>query len=348
MHKATAVKRGITAALLFTACSVSAQSGTGFAIQELGNLVNDAIFFTDKYITPATDAAVYQAASSWMYTPKKSELWNFTLGIHANAFLVPERDRKFTISNSNFSFFTIDGAATATTPSAIGSDKYVNLSGMLDGKQVVLRSPEGINREVVVYPYIQGSLGLLYGTELVVKFAPRTTLKTVEYQVYGFGLKHNISQYFKSLEQKKIHIAVLAAYSKEDISVNFLDVQTEYGSLGLNSLNSLIDTWQLQLNASREFERLELSAGFIMNTSDFEYKVDGAKGTIEEIIPLQQILNTKLKEIAKTKSNYIGEIAARYQFNHFYIQTSIAFGKFVNSNLSFQYEFKQKNKKQTI
>lgn len=348
MRKATAVKRGAIIVLLFTACSVSAQSGTGSAIQELGNLVNDAVFFTDKYITPATDAAVYQAASSWMYTPKKSKLWDFTLGAHINSFLVPESDRRFTISNSDLSFFTIDGASTATTPSALGNDKYVTLSGTLNGKQVLLRSPEGINRETVFYPYIQGSLGLLYGTELVVKFAPRTTLKTVEYQVYGLGLKHNISQYFTGLEQKKTHLAVLAAYAREDISVNFLDVQTEYGSLGLNSLNSLIDTWQFQVNASREFDRLELSAGFIMNTSDFEYKVDGARGTIEQIIPLQQIINNKLKEIAKTKSNYIGEIGIRYQFNHFYMQTSIAFGKFVNSNLSFQYEFKQKNKKQTI
>lgn len=342
MHKSTAVKSSVIA-LFFAAGSVNAQSGTGSAIQELGNLVNDAIFFTDRYITPATDAAVYQAASGWMYSPKKSGLWDFTLGVHVNTFLVPESDRRFTISNSDLSFFTIDGATAATTPSALGNDNYITLSGELNGKQVLLRSPEGINREVVVYPYLQGSLGLLYGTELVMKFAPRTTLKTVEYQVHGFGLKHNLSQYFKGLENRKINVAVLAAYAREDISVNFLDVQTEYGSLGLNSLNSLIDTWQFQVNASKDFNRLELAAGFIVNTSDFKYKVDGARGTIEDLIPLQQILNTKLKPIAKTKSNYIGEIAGRYQFNHFYIQTSIAFGKFVNSNISFQYEFKHKN-----
>ncbi len=332
------LSKGSIIALTFAVFSAKAQTSEA-TLQELGNLVNDAIFFTDKYITPATDAAVYQAASSWMSTPKKKNLWDFSMGIHMNGFLVPPSDRKFTISNSDFSFFTIQEGETASTPSALGDAQYVTLVGELNGEQVLLKSPEGIDRETVVYPYLQGALGLLYGTELVAKFSPKITLKNVEYQVYGIGLKHNFSQYFKALEKRKIHLAALAAYAKEDISVAFLDVQTSYGNLGLNSLNSLIDTWQLQFNASKEFKRLELSCGFIMNTSDFEYAVNGEKGEIEEIIPLQQILNTKLKEIYKTKNNYIGEIAGRYQFSNFYIQTSIAFGKFANSNLSFQYEF---------
>ncbi|MEY2922932.1 MAG: hypothetical protein RL108_1558, partial [Bacteroidota bacterium] len=37
--------------------------------------------------------------------------------------------------------------------------------------------------------------------------------------------------------------------------------------------------------------------------------------------------------------NGIGEISGRYQFSKFYVQSSIAFGKFVNTNLSVQYEF---------
>jgi len=50
-------------------------------------------------------------------------------------------------------------------------------------------------------------------------------------------------------------------------------------------------------------------------------------------------LNEKLKDIYKSKVNSIWEIAGRYQFNKFYVQSSVAFGKFVNTNLSVQYEF---------
>lgn len=304
------------------------------------NLMDDAILFTDRYITPATDAAVYQAASGWMTTPKKKELWDVTVGLHANMFFVPKADRHFRISNDELKFFAIDGASSAMTPSALGGSQFVTLIGDLDGQPITLKSPEGVDRETVVYPYVQGALGLWGGTELVVKFSPETHLKHVSYQVYGFGVKHNISQYFQSSDGKTVHFAGLLAYSREDISVAFLDVETaNYGNLGLNSLNSLIDTWQFQLNASKEFKKFELSGGVIVNSSDFVYSLDGAKGDIETVVPLRRILNSRLRDISKTKTNYIGEVSGRYDLSGVFLQTTVAFGKFVNSNVAVQYEF---------
>jgi len=54
---------------------------------------------------------------------------------------------------------------------------------------------------------------------------------------------------------------------------------------------------------------------------------------------LQQVLNKRLEEIYKTKTNFMGEISGRYQISKIYLQSTIAFGKFVNTNLSVQYEF---------
>lgn len=349
MHKSYLLKI-VLFTLLLSANQVKSQAASLGA--ELNNFMNDAIFFTEKYVTPATDAAVYQAAVSWVNTPKKAKLWDFTLGIHGNAFLVPRSDRDFAISNSDFSFFKIDGASSGTTPSALGNDQYLTLVGQLTTNDatnpptttdITLRTPEGINMETVIYPYAQASLGLWYGTEFIAKYSPKTQLKNVEYQVYGMGLKHNLSQYFKSLEQHNFHLSTLFAYANEDITVAFLDVKTEFGSLGLNALNSKIDTWQLQFNGSKEFKKLELSAGFIINTSDFDYKARGENNRIFGI-SVQEVLNERLKSIYKTKTNYIGEVAARYKISPFYVQTSLSFGKFINSNLSVQYQF-NKNKK---
>lgn len=336
MRKSVALK-GIIVVFAFYVNSTKAQSQG----QELGNLITDAIFFTDKYITPATDAAVYQAASGWVNTPKKATLWNVTLSLHGNVFFVPKSDRSFFLSNSDLSFFKInqEGVESALTPSTLGSDQYVELIGELNGSPVSLRTPEGIDREVVFYPYLQAAVGLWHGTEIIGKFSPMIKLKNVDYQVYGLGVKHNLSQYFSGLEKRNLHLSVLAAYSKEDLTVNFLDVETVYGNLGLNALNSLIDTWQFQVNASKEFKKFEFSLGLIMNTSEFEYKVNGPKGKIEEVIDLHSVLNGELKSIARTKFNCIGEISGRYQFKHFYIQQTIAFGKFANSNIALQYEF---------
>lgn len=221
----------------------------------------------------------------------------------------------------------------------MGSDQFVILKGVLGGADVILKSPEGVDRDLIIYPYLQGSLGIGYGTEVIAKYSPKITLKNVEYQVYGLGFKHSLSQYFKNIETKNYFLSALVGYAREDLTVNFLDINTNYGNLGFNALNSLIDTWQFQLNGSKKWNKFEFSTGFIANTSSFEYKVKGKKGTVEEIIPLQSVLNNELKAISDQKFNCIGEVSGRVEFYRFFIQTTVAFGKFVNSNLSLQYKF---------
>lgn len=308
-------------------------------LEDLGYLINDALFFSNQYITPAADAAIYQSSSGWVNSAKKRPLWDVTLGVHANIFFVPKKDREFAIDNSDFSFFSIENGTSATVPTALGNDNQVYLVGQLGDEEVRMKTPEGVNQEVVFYPHLSGAISLWYGTEFLVKFAPRTKLKKGDYQVYGFGLKHNLNQYFKSLQARKINLAGVVCYSNEDISFGFLDPQTSSGNLGINKITGFVDTWQFQINASKEYKKFEFLAGIIANTSDVEYRFTGEKGQIEEVVPLQSVLNEKLKEIYKTRTNIIGEVSARYQISNLYLQSTIAFGKFVNSNLSLQYEF---------
>ena len=44
--------------------------------EQIGYLLTDALFYSDQYITPATDAAVYQASSSWMNSAKRKKNGN--------------------------------------------------------------------------------------------------------------------------------------------------------------------------------------------------------------------------------------------------------------------------------
>lgn len=308
-------------------------------IQKLGDLVNDAVYFTRLFVTPATDAAVYQASNGWMNTPKKATLWDLNVGLHANVFFVPKSNRTFNVSNSDFKFFTIPaGDPSVALQTALGSDNQIPLTGNIGGQDVIIKSPEGINMETVKYAYLQASLGLLHGTELIVKFSPKIKIAKFNYQVMGIGIKHNLDQYLPSMETNNLHLAAMASYGHEDLSLQFLDAQTAYGNLGLNGLNSLIDTYQFQLNFSKQFDKLELSTGLIFNSSTFKYKLNGEKGTIENTVPVQAILNQKLLELNSTKSNVLGEISARYPLKKIFFQTTLGFGKFINANFAVQYQ----------
>ncbi|HEX8562846.1 MAG TPA: DUF6588 family protein [Flavobacterium sp.] len=341
MHKCQVkiVFLGICALLSSKSFSQSPQ-----ALQQIENLLSDALFFSGQYLTPATDAAIYQASSAWVLTPQKKKLWDVSLSLHTNVFFVPKSNRTLTINNSDFSFFTIEGGATsALVPTALGDDSQIFLTGQIeDGENsntVRLETPQGIDAEVMVYPYLQGSVGLLYGTELTLKYSTKVKLKHGNYQVYGAGFKHNLSQYFEKLEAKNLYLSAFAGYSKEEISFNFLDTETTYGSLGLNEISGKVDTWQFQVNGSKKWNKFELMTGLIANTSAIEYEVGGPKGEIESVIPVQAIINKKLVEIYADKTNFIGEVSARYQLGSIFLQSVTAFGKFINTNLSVQYEF---------
>jgi hypothetical protein len=308
-------------------------------IQEANAFINDALFYSDKFITPATDGVVYQSSSAWVTSPKKRKLWDVTFGVNANLFFVPNKDKDFQIKNSDFSFFEIENASTASVPTANGGLGQNYLVGQLAGQEVRIKAPNGVRQDVIFYPHLSAGVSIWYGTEVLVKYAPKTNLKHGDFKVYGFGLKHNIDQYFKSLEAKKIHISGLLAYSKSDMNFDFIDSNSNFGSIGINRISALVDTYQFQINASKEFKKFELMTGIIANSSGFEYKLSGDVGIIESIFPLQSTLNNRLKEIQQTKTNVMGEISGRYQFSKIFVQTTIAFGKFVNSNVSVQYEF---------
>lgn len=325
-------------AFLFLLISNISFSQTAQELEDLGYLIDDALFFSNKYITPAADAAIYQATSGWMSSPKKRKIWDVTLGIHFNAFLVPNKERQFVINNSDFTFFQIENASSATVPTALGNNNQVNLIGQIGTTPVSLKTPEGVNEEVVLYPHFSGSVALWYGTELVVKYAPKTKLKKGDYQVYGFGFKHNFDQYFKALQAKKINLAGLVCYSNENISFDFIDPQTSIGTLGINRINGLVDTWQFQFNASKEYKKFEFATGIIVNVSDVKYKFTGDV-PLNQAIPTQSLFNERLKEIYKTRTNFLGEVSCRYKINKMYLQSTFAFGKFVNSNIALQYEF---------
>ena len=315
----------------------SAQTAAQF--EQIGYLLEDALLYSKQYLVPATDAAVYQASSAWINSAKKKENWKINIGIHGNMFFVPNSDRSFTISNSDFKFLKLEGTeTTAVVPTAIGNDDAYYLVGDLDGQQVRLKTPKGVNQETINYPYLDVSVALPSGTELIGRFSTKTNLKRGYYQVYGVGLKHNISQYFPSLEPKNIHISAMSFYSNEDISFDFLDVNTSYGNLGINNLNGIVDTFHYQLSVSKEIKKFEILGSFIVNTSMFNYVVSGNTGAIEEVFPAQKIINQLLDTIEKRKTNYIGEIAVNYNLNKFNILSAFAFGKFFNYNLGVSYK----------
>ena len=332
------MKRSFAICALFFGFSNSMQAQTPLQLEQIGYLLEDALLYSKQYLIPATDGAVYQASSAWMNSAKRKKDWQISVGLHGNTFKVPNSDRSFIINNSDFKFLELESGTSAEVPTALGTDDTFVLVGDLGGQQVRLKTPKGVNQEFITYPYLDFSFALPSGSEIIGRFSNKTDLKRGDYQVYGFGVKHNLSQYFPVLENKKIYISAISFYSNEDISFDFLDVNTAYGNLGINNLNGIVDTYHYQLSVSKEISNFEILGSFIVNTSDFNYVVSGEKGAIENLIPAQYIINQLLDTIQKRKTNYIGELAVNYSFRDFNFLSAFAFGKFMNFNAGISYK----------
>jgi hypothetical protein len=307
-------------------------------LEELGYLLEDALLISERFIIPATDAAVYQSTSGWITTAQKRKPWQVNIGLHGNVFRVPNADRTYSLKENELQFLSIENGSDALTlPTALGNDNNYVLVGNLGGQQVRLKTPKGVNQEIIAYPYLNTSVSLPYGFEITGRFSPKTNLKKGYYQVYGLGLKHNVSQYFSALEKNNFYIAVLSAYSKENVNFDFLDVNTAYGNLGINQIDSFVDTFHFQATGAKKIKNVEILGSIIANSSTFNYIIGGPKGSIEEIIPAQDIVNQLIDTIEERKVNVVGEIAANYSYKKFNFTSAFAFGKFVNLNVGVQY-----------
>ncbi len=88
----------LVAAFFFTQ-KVKAQT-TPEEIEQIGYLLSDALLYSQQYIVPATDAAVYQASAAWVMSPKKRKKWDVSLGLHTNVFFCSKSGQN--IPNSKF------------------------------------------------------------------------------------------------------------------------------------------------------------------------------------------------------------------------------------------------------
>jgi hypothetical protein len=235
-------------------------------------------------------------------------------------------------------------------PSALGSDEQITLTGNIDlGPQGIqsfsLYTPQGVNQETIIYPYLQMGVGLGHGFEVAGKFSGHVQLVHGYYQVYGASLKYNLGQWWPKLTQHKWNAAVLLAYNNEKVAyetfkANDPTAQSLLG--GIDVLLAKVNTFQLQYHMSKTFGRFEFLSGVLGNYSTFRYQVDGndTSTLTYQGNSLNTLLNRQLETIAKNKWNLIGELSCRYAlWKHTFAQTTFAFGKFANWNGSIQFEF---------
>ena len=110
--------------LVIVACLFTSLAQAQF--EDVAAVAEDLIFLTEKYISPAAEASVYQASGGWYsnFTPKKT--FDVEISLQYNLLFIPNSRKTFVINEAELQNIGIQGGATiAEVPTALGGDNVV-------------------------------------------------------------------------------------------------------------------------------------------------------------------------------------------------------------------------------
>jgi len=287
--------------------------------EDIGNVAEDLVFLSGQFITPAAEAAVYQSSGGWYTSAKKKELWEAEFSIQGNMLLIPGKANRFLVDESNLKNLRVKGdATTAFLPTAFGNDEFVVMEGNIGDETFEFDSPEGFNESSIMHAQLQAAVGLWKGTTITGRYSPEIKINDTEYQLYGFGIQHNISQWIRDLEESDYDVSFLATYGNFNVGDEFNEVSLALGTT-INSV--LVDGETLSFNmiASRTFGSFDVSGALGLTSSNFEYSLGGQGDLILEI------LNEALKDLNGNQMAFKTDINVNYNFKDFSVNSMLTF-----------------------
>ena len=325
-------------AFLFLFPMIAAAQNT--YLDDVEDFLTDMLLLSNKYVSPAAEAAVYQSTGSWYSSAKNLDLYQVDLSLHINALPVSNVQKSFTVSDSDFIVLDIRDAESAQVPTALGGDTSVFYDFTLGEDNYELQTFEGASQQVFYYPYLQGSIGLWGQTELTLQYVPEVKIDASGYQTFGGAIKHNISQYWlgDNKDSQALEVALQMAYSLFDSKIffdGFEVTSTDQNQAALAVINSLtVDANAITANliASKRVDRFEFVGAFAVSANKFTYTM-GGEGDF-----LLGLLNDAFTALEDTSFMMRGNLGVNYHLDNWYVASNIAIGRFVNTNVSVHYK----------
>lgn len=277
----------------------------------------DARILAEGYTAPIGKTLTYALNSGWATSAKTHKKLGFGLTIGGAAPFVPDVDQVFTptgltsLSVPSGSLSTVFGEGGDQELNFSFSESVLGNEIEYEGK---LSFPGGLKDELplgtVPAPIVQASVGVVFETDLLVRFIPTMEMQGSTFSLTGFGLKHSIMQYFGPLDKLPLNVSVLAAISKASFEYDLSD-----STFGGNSTNRKMtfeaDTFTIQALASIDLPIISAFAGLGYNAGDSQFNVSGDYSIDYGITGIGPRILKDPISIASDASGVMGIVGAR-------------------------------------
>jgi len=315
----------------------------------------DANKLIGSYIGPFLETFGSNLNNGWYSTADPLKLGRFTITVGATASFVPKDKQSFVIDEKDYTVIkTPSGPVTTptmfgekTSPSGV-SARFVNGSYMM---QVPLHTPGGYGISISPYSTYQVSVGLIKGTEVMIRFFPKIKIDENKVGWFGFGLKHNIKQWMPFMSKLPFELSFIGAYSSASIDVvsnELLPAQVGvYNPTPLDYTKQVINfsssAWNTNLVISRKFTLFTVFGG--IRLSHYKTTLD-----IKGNYPITVINSSGVTEIANlvdpiqlegsgTQFAFNGGFRVKFGFLALFAEGSLAPGGYSSATAGLNFGF---------
>lgn len=241
--------------LLFLTAVFFGNAITYAQIETIGNMMAagkaDAQTLLQPYITPAVNAFGAALGGGWYNTAEAHKLGGFDLTLTINAAIIPKKYETFLISDADLTALKLADPMDNVSPTIAGEkvagpQVVYNVKDELGNviyTQPAFRMPQGMNSNYIPAPMIQVGIGLIKGTDLIIRYLPNIKYKGNEIGLWGIGGKHDIKQWIPGLKKLPVlQISVMYGYTKLH---TFVEMKVTKETIGASDLAGK-ETWDSQ------------------------------------------------------------------------------------------------------
>lgn len=265
--------------ILVSTISMKAQEDGGLESILYAN-IQDANKLTQAYLNPGMKGLIYGMNSGWYHTAKAHKTFGFDISIGLNASMVPSKDELFKFADLGLSSSTTSTSLTGATVAGTNTlEAPVTVTAVIEGQNVskTFLMPAGVKEDLplnaVPTPSVQFTLGLPKQFDVMVRLVPEVGSDDVKGNLFGIGVKKEITSLFGVIEKLPLHISLLGAYTSMDVNYN---IQNDSSIPGANQVATFnLSSYTVQAIASINFPIINFYGGIGYGAGTSDLKILG-------------------------------------------------------------------------
>lgn len=230
----------------------------------------DAERFTDAYLAPVSEGALYNLSTGWYNSGEAKPLGGFEIALIGSITPYNNKGEKkaFVLNTNDYENLRfVDGSTTKLVASALGDLEGIRVfvegeiaPGLTSREEFTL--PTGLSSENIDFlpsGYLQASVGLIKGTEIKARFLPKLDFDEVSIGLFGVGIQHEFTKNMPGKRAFPVAISGVIGFTHLDGTYDFTNSNLISGED--QRIDAKMNTWAFQAVVSTKLPIINFYGG---------------------------------------------------------------------------------------